>query len=141
VCIQKTVGYLARFGRTVFSAEASVMKEYILRKGIKIEAEEEGSGEIALKDSTVRIRYNLALSKGDVVQKGIVLTFDLFRRRVVAGLRYGVEGMRVGGRRRVRVSPHLGYGERGWGEEIPANAVLIFDVELLAVISYPDSDK
>ena len=110
-----------------------------MRKGIQIETDEVGSGAIALKDSTVRIRYDLSLSKGDVVQKGIDLTFDLFRRHVIAGLRYGVEGMRVGGRRRFRVSPHLAYGEGGVPEKIPANAALVFDVELLEVISYSDA--
>ncbi len=107
-----------------------------MRKGIKIESEEVGGGEIALKASTVRIRYDLYLSKGDVVQKRIVTTFDLFRRQVIAGLRYGVEGMRVGGRRRFRVRPHLAYGE-GASDVIPANAVLVFDVELLEIFSYP----
>jgi FK506-binding nuclear protein len=55
-------------------------------------------------------------------------------------LRYGIEGMRVGGRRRFRASPHLSYGEVGVPEMIPSNAVLVFDVKLLEAIVYPTSE-
>jgi len=51
---------------------------------------------------------------------------------VVAGLSRGVIGMRVGGVRRLRVSPHLGYRNRSV-QEVPPNAVLTFEVELLSV--------
>ena len=57
----------------------------------------------------------------------------LLGRRVIAGLEYGVEGMRAGGRRRIRVAPHLGYGDRGVPGVVPANALLTFDVQLLKV--------
>lgn len=48
--------------------------------------------------------------------------------------------MREGGRRKVCVSPHLGYGEEGVPGIIPPNAVLIFDVELLEVILHPSTE-
>lgn len=48
----------------------------------------------------------------------------------------GVEGMQVGGLRRVRVSPHLAYGSAGVPGLIPANAVLTFEVELLEVLDF-----
>lgn len=115
-------------------------QKYTLRKGIKIEIDEIGDGEVAERGTTARIRYDLCLSRGDVLQKGRELKVDLFRRRTIAGLRYGIEGMRVGGRRRFRVSPHLAYREHGWSEDIPPNAVLVFDVRLLEVISYPDME-
>ncbi|MCW3097791.1 MAG: 46 kDa FK506-binding nuclear protein-like isoform [Chthonomonadaceae bacterium] len=108
-----------------------------MRKGIKIEIDEVGEGKVAERGTSVRIRYDLLLSRGDVVQKGIEMKVDLFDRETVAGLRYGIEGMRVGGRRRFRASPHLAYGESGVPEMIPPNAVLVFDVELLEVTSYP----
>ena len=59
--------------------------------------------------------------------------FDLSGRVVIAGLRYGVEGMRVGGLRRLTVSPHLAYGGDGVPGVIPPVAVLIFEVKLLDV--------
>ena len=111
-----------------------------MRKGIKIGIDEVGEGEVTESNTTVRIRYDLCLSRGDVVQKGIETKVDLFRRQAIAGLRYGIEGMRVGGHRRFRASPHLAYGESGVPEMIPPNAVLVFDVELLEVISYPDAE-
>ncbi len=54
-------------------------------------------------------------------------------RDVITGLRYGVEGMRVGGLNRLTISPHLGYGGAGVPGLIPPDAVLIFEVELLDV--------
>ncbi|MBX3359578.1 MAG: FKBP-type peptidyl-prolyl cis-trans isomerase [Phycisphaeraceae bacterium] len=57
---------------------------------------------------------------------------DLKRRGTIAGLRYGIEGMRVGGARRVTIPPHLGYGKTGApAAGIPPGALLICDVELL----------
>jgi FKBP-type peptidyl-prolyl cis-trans isomerase len=52
---------------------------------------------------------------------------------VVAGLEYGVEGMRAGGKRRIRIGPHLAYRDKGVPDTIPANAVLEFRVSLLSV--------
>ena len=115
-------------------------QESILRKGIKIEIDDVGDGDVAERNTTVRIRYDLCLRRGDVLQKGIETKVDLSRRRTIAGLRYGIEGMKVGGRRRFRASPHLSYGECGVPEVIPPNSVLVFDVQLLEVISYSDAD-
>ena len=58
---------------------------------------------------------------------------ELKKRDCIAGLRYGIVGMRVGGRRKIIVSPHLGYGAEGLQGKIPSDAVLRFDVELLEV--------
>lgn len=51
---------------------------------------------------------------------------------VIAGFTQGVNGMRVGGRRRVIIPPELGYGPQGSGGTIPGNATLIFELELVA---------
>ena len=62
-----------------------------------------------------------------------LLAFTLGKREVIAALEYGVEGMRVGGQRRFRAGPHLAYRDKGVEGIVPPNAVLIFDLKLLAV--------
>jgi peptidylprolyl isomerase len=52
-----------------------------------------------------------------------------------ASLFYGVEGMRVGGTRRIRVAPHLAYREAGVPGVIPPNAILIVEVQVLSELA------
>ena len=60
-------------------------------------------------------------------------TFPLGTGRVIKGWDQGVQGMKVGGQRTLMIPPSMGYGARGAGNIIPPNAILIFDVELMAV--------
>jgi FKBP-type peptidyl-prolyl cis-trans isomerase len=53
------------------------------------------------------------------------------RRSLVNGLFYGVEGMRIGGTRRLEIAPHLAYGDRGVPGIIPANAMLTAEITVL----------
>jgi FKBP-type peptidyl-prolyl cis-trans isomerase len=114
-----------------------------MRKDIQIEDLRPGSGPTAERGHTVTIRYDGCLNRGDKFQENITATFRLGGREVIPGLAYGVEGMRVGGLRRVRVGPHLAYGAAGVPGIIPPNAVLIFEVELLDVdlSDYTDKNK
>jgi hypothetical protein len=72
---------------------------------------------------------------GDAVLEddGQTLITDVRLDRVFLhnGLFYGVEGMRVGGTRRLKISPHLAYGERGIPDVVPPNAVLIAEIAFL----------
>ncbi len=67
------------------------------------------------------------------VDKGTPFQFRVGQGDVIRGWDEGVITMKTGGKRTLVIPPALGYGERGAGTDIPANATLIFDVELIAV--------
>jgi peptidylprolyl isomerase len=60
-------------------------------------------------------------------------TFRLGAREVIEGWDQGVKGMHVGGRRRLTIPPHMGYGDRGAGGVIKGGETLVFVVDLVAV--------
>ena len=103
------------------------------RGGVEYEDLVLGEGAVASRGCTVEVQYSLFLNGGEAVQENAKQSFRVGERRVVAGLEYGVEGMRVGGKRRIRVPPHLAYREKGVPDSIPPNAVLEFRVSLLRV--------
>jgi FKBP-type peptidyl-prolyl cis-trans isomerase len=61
----------------------------------------------------------------------LITEVQLNRRSLVNGLFYGIEGMHVGGTRRLEIAPHLAYGNRGLPGGIPANAVLLAHTTIL----------
>ncbi|MFF0656334.1 MULTISPECIES: FKBP-type peptidyl-prolyl cis-trans isomerase [Micromonospora] len=65
--------------------------------------------------------------------RGETFEFPLGGGQVIAGWDQGVAGMKVGGRRRLTIPPHLGYGARGAGGVIKPNETLVFVVDLLGV--------
>jgi FKBP-type peptidyl-prolyl cis-trans isomerase len=103
------------------------------RGGVEYEDLVVGGGPVADRGCTVEVEYSLLLNRGDTVQENKKYSFRIGERRVIAGLEYGVEGMRAGGKRRIRVGPHLTYREQGVPDTIPANAVVEFQVSLLSV--------
>lgn len=106
-------------------------------KGVKITDIVLGSGRVAARGVIVLVKLRTFLSGGDEVlaeyPKDRKTLIDLGRRETIAGLRYGIEGMRIGGHRKLVISPHLAYGAEGMGTWIPPNAVLHYDVELLEI--------
>ena len=103
-----------------------------MARQVEILIDEPGYGSPAARGDRLQVYCCGKLRRGDVFQESHVTTFTLGAREVIPGLEYGVEGMRVGGRRRVRVPPHLAYGGRGVPGVVPANALLVFDLELLS---------
>ena len=101
--------------------------------GLRIEELQAGEGTVAGRGARVTVRYSGYLNRGDPFQTDVVATFAVGERNTIAGLSWGVEGMRVGGRRRLRVGPHLAYRKTGVPGVIPPNAKLVIEVELLAV--------
>ena len=65
--------------------------------------------------------------------RGSTFDFGLGAGQVIAGWDQGVAGMKVGGRRKITIPPHLGYGKRGAGGVIGPNETLVFVVDLLGV--------
>lgn len=102
-------------------------------KGIKVDEIEVGTGPIAGRGNIVIVGVEMFLNRGEAVWGDPHYEIDLGRRDVIAGLRYGIEGMREGGRRKFRVSPHLGYGDQSV-PGVPPNAVLVFSVTLHKVL-------
>ena len=98
----------------------------------------EGDGQEATSGSTVSVHYvGVAHSTGEEFDasynRGAPLDFRLGVGKVISGWDQGVEGMKVGGRRRLVIPPHLGYGDRGAGGVIKPGETLIFVVDLVDV--------
>jgi len=98
----------------------------------------EGDGKEATSGSTVSVHYvGVAHSTGEEFDasynRGAPLDFRLGIGQVISGWDQGVQGMKVGGRRRLVIPPHLGYGDRGAGGVIAPGETLIFVVDLLDV--------
>ncbi|NLS96057.1 MAG: FKBP-type peptidyl-prolyl cis-trans isomerase [Planctomycetaceae bacterium] len=106
-----------------------------MRSGIKLLVDVVGDGETVIKEDVVEIEYDLYLNRGELIQSEVRCRIGLGDRESIAGLRYGIEGMRVGGRRKFRAGPHLCYRDEGVAGKIPADAALVFDVRLLTKVS------
>ena len=98
-----------------------------------------GTGAEATTGRIVTVRYTGWLysttapdNKGTQFDAGTLPPFAL-GTTVIQGFTMGVQGMRVGGLRRVVIPPNLGYGAQGSPPRIPGNSTLLFEIELLAV--------
>jgi peptidylprolyl isomerase len=97
-----------------------------------------GDGTEAVAGKSVKVHYvGVAHSTGEEFDasynRGEPLSFRLGAGQVIAGWDQGVQGMKVGGRRKLVIPPHLGYGDRGAGGVIKPGETLIFVVDLLDV--------
>jgi FKBP-type peptidyl-prolyl cis-trans isomerase len=117
------------------------------RPGIKILEDVLGMGEQVQRHCYYRMSLRAWLNKGNPViwtkpfglldqrhvsQDGKTVTADYRYDRVflIAGLFYGIEGMRIGGKRVLKISPHLAFGEKGVEHMIPPNAPLEIEVTI-----------
>jgi peptidylprolyl isomerase len=95
-----------------------------------------GDGDLALAGRRVSVHYvGVAWSNGSQFDaswdSGEPFEFSLGAGEVIKGWDQGVAGMRTGGRRRLTIPPHLGYGSRGAGGVIKGGETLVFVVDLL----------
>ena len=100
-----------------------------------------GEGVEAQDFNKVVVNYTGKLEDGSVFDSSLKpgrepFTFTLGVGSVIKGWDMGVKGMKVGGKRKLKIPAELGYGAKGAGNVIPPNATLIFDVELLEVEVY-----
>jgi FKBP-type peptidyl-prolyl cis-trans isomerase len=107
--------------------------------GLELEDTEVGNGAEAKSGQTCVMHYTGWLwtneAKGakfdSSLDRGRPFSFQLGARQVIRGWDEGVAGMKIGGKRTLRIPPDLGYGARGAGGVIPPNATLLFEVQLL----------
>jgi FKBP-type peptidyl-prolyl cis-trans isomerase len=106
----------------------------------KLETEDlnPGSGRAAQTGDTVHVQYTGTLMNGTKFDSsydhsGEPFKFTLGKGEVIKGWDEGVVGMKIGGKRRLRIPPDLGYGAKGSPPTIPPNAGLVFEVDLVSI--------
>lgn len=114
------------------SAESETQVTELVVEDIKV-----GDGKEALPGKTVVVHYTGTLTNGQKfdssLDRNAPFEFPLGSGRVIQGWDQGVQGMKVGGERKLTIPSRLAYGEKGAGGVIPPNATLIFTIQLLDV--------
>jgi FKBP-type peptidyl-prolyl cis-trans isomerase FkpA len=118
--------------RTTFSPSLGIHLDSMTRhaSGLYVQDLASGNGAVATRGRTVVVRYSGWLPSGKQFDAGEI-TLTLGTNKTIPAWEEGLLGMRVNGRRRLVVPPSMGYGSKGAGE-IPANSVLVFEMELLS---------
>ena len=105
-------------------------------QGMKVEVVKEGSGEAAKKGDTLKLNFIGTLADGkkfySTYDTNMPFTFRLGAGEVIKGWELGIEGMKVGEKRKLTVPAELGYGSLEIGQ-IPKNSTTMFEVELLKI--------
>ena len=122
---------------TAADANASnAAKETKTASGIVITTLKEGSGASPRSSETVKVHYRGVLENGKEFDssygRGQPASFPL--NRVIPCWTEGMQTMKVGGKSRLLCPPNLAYGSRGVPGTIPADATLVFEVELLEIV-------
>jgi peptidylprolyl isomerase len=106
---------------------------------LKIEDLKQGNGKEAQRGALITTHYRAWLENGtefdSSYKKDTPFQCVLSNKRVIQGWVLGLQGMKVGGTRRLSVPAQLAYGERNIGNMIPANSNLVFEIELLEVLT------
>ena len=112
-------------------------KEVKTKSGLKYIDQKLGKGEVAKAGDVVEVHYTGRLTDGKKFDSSLdrnePFKFKLGAGMVIKGWDEGIQGMRVGGKRKLIIPPDLAYGKRGAGNAIPPDAELTFEVELLKI--------
>jgi len=129
---QKAAAKPATAGPTKITGEPTKTASGLEYWDIKV-----GTGAVAQSGQRVKVDYTGWLTNGkkfdSSVGTGRPFDFMLGASQVIKGWDEGVAGMKVGGKRQLRIPPDLAYGAKGYPGVIPANSTLIFDVQLVDV--------
>jgi FKBP-type peptidyl-prolyl cis-trans isomerase FkpA len=122
---------------TEIDKQGKDMSSVTTDSGLIIEDVVVGEGAVAEAGQQVSVHYTGWLLDGTKFDsskdRNDPFDFGLGRRQVIAGWDEGVQGMKIGGIRKLTIPSQLGYGARGAGGLIPPNATLVFEVELLGI--------
>jgi peptidylprolyl isomerase len=116
--------------------KTAAAKTVTTASGLKYTDVKVGSGAAPVKGKLVKVHYTGTLVNGKQFDSSVgrePFSFVIGVGQVIPGWDEGVMGMKVGGKRKLVIPSNLGYGARGAGGDIPPNATLLFDVELLDV--------
>lgn len=122
-----------------------------LRSGLKLLLDVPGTGDLVRRRHRYRIRLRLRLNRGEAVRwqmawgpvgaarledggETLITEVRIDRHSLINGLFYGIEGMRVGGTRRLEIAPHLACGDQGVPGVIPAGALLVAEITILEAL-------
>ena len=129
--------YISSVDSSFFKADEIELINNNQNNMLKIETISEGSGAESKAGDNLTVHYTGTLENGtkfdSSVDRGSPFRFTLGIGQVIEGWEKGMEGMKVGEKRKLTIQPEYGYGERGVPGVIPSNAVLIFEVELLGI--------
>jgi FKBP-type peptidyl-prolyl cis-trans isomerase len=104
--------------------------------GLKYKDLKVGEGAAAKMGDSVLVHYTGRLTNGKQFDSSVgkdPLEFTLGAGRVIKGWEEGIRGMKTGGKRKLVIPPELAYGKRGYPPDIPADATLVFEVELVKI--------
>lgn len=107
-----------------------------LDSGLEYEEIECGDGAEVARGDVITVHYTGTLDDGtefDSSRGGDPVSFALESGNLIEGWVEGIPGMKEGGRRELTIPPELGYGEAGYPPDIPPDATLVFDVEVVSV--------
>ena len=110
------------------------VRQELMKPGIKLIEEVDGYGPVAANGDTVEFESQAFLSRGDHAQDRIAMTTILGKRQVIAGVEYSLVGMKAGGYRKVKISPHLAYRNVGVPGKVPPDAVMIYELWMNKII-------